>query len=96
LRFFGKAMQQDHVIAIHCKENSRYAICQSGPHFPQVLLYFPYEGHSQGPAELGGLDVLADLLLVSAWQFFQPLSDRLIAGFGTIKKEPLGQKRCQS
>jgi hypothetical protein len=78
-------MQQDHVIAIHCKENSRYAICQSGPHFPQILLDFPDEGHSQGPAELGGLDVLADLLFVSARQFFEPLPDWLIAGFRTIK-----------
>jgi hypothetical protein len=67
---------------MHGKQDSRYPSSQVNPYFPQIFRHFSYQRHSQGPAELYGLDIRANGFSIMASKAFSqsrtgstPLSD---------------------
>ena len=73
------------MVAVNGKQYPCDPIGQPGPDFPKIPLDFPDERHAQWPAELCSFNVLANLPLILARQFFQPFPHRLMAGLRAIK-----------
>lgn len=55
--------------------------------FPQILVQFSHQRHTQRPAILDGLDIFAYDLSVWWGQFLQPIANRLIARIASEKPD---------
>ncbi|MDP2993738.1 MAG: hypothetical protein Q8N46_01310 [Anaerolineales bacterium] len=58
-------MQKNHGLALVGKQDTGNTIAQFGPDFPNFAAQMIGQRHSQGPAELHGLDVFADNLAIN-------------------------------
>jgi hypothetical protein len=66
LCLLDESMQQDHpALLVDVEEHPRYSVLgQARPHLVDAIAYRSANGHADWPAELDGLNVLADPLPV--------------------------------
>src|SRR6185312_4285824 len=76
LRFLDESMQQDHRCSIDGEQQPGNSSRDATAHFPQSRFHFANQRHAQRPAELHGLDVVAEYLACFTRQFTQPITYR--------------------
>jgi len=78
-------VHQNHLAPIDSKEKLRDAVRQIRANFPKILVNLSDKRHSQRPAKQSCFDVFANDSLIVSWNFFKPITHRLISGIRAIK-----------
>ncbi|WP_241521271.1 hypothetical protein [Kineobactrum sediminis] len=85
LGLFNKAMQQNHPFTLYRKQDSSDTLIQPASDFPEAGIHFSHDWHPDRPPILNRLNIATDRLLVLFAQTLQPITNRLISRFRSVK-----------